>query len=65
MIPACGCPITSSCRSLRPGSSWRLDIAATVARTDAERTAISEASHMVTTKLWPELGDLLGGDDEA
>lgn len=42
-----------------------LDIAATAARTDAERSAFRGAAHMVTVKLWPELGDLLDGDDEA
>lgn len=42
-----------------------LDIAAVLARTDAERAAVSDASHMVTTKLWPGLGDLFDGDDEA
>jgi hypothetical protein len=42
-----------------------LDIAATAARNDAERTAVSDASRMITAKLWPELGDLLDGDDEA
>jgi hypothetical protein len=42
-----------------------LDIAALLARTDAERAAVSEAAHMITAKLWPELGDLLDGDDEA
>lgn len=30
-----------------------LDIAAVVARTDAERAAVSDASQMITTKLWP------------
>ncbi len=42
-----------------------LDIAAAAARTDAERAAVRDVSHMITVKLWPELGDLLGGDDEA
>ncbi len=41
-----------------------LDIAAVVARTDDERAAVSDAAHMITTKLWSELGDLLDGDDE-
>jgi hypothetical protein len=44
-----------------------LDIAATVAQDDSQRTAINDASRMITTKLWPELGDLLdgAGDDGA
>ncbi len=42
-----------------------LDIAAAAARTDAERAAVKGASRMITVKLWPELGDLLDGDDEA
>lgn len=42
-----------------------LDIAATAARNDAERAAVRDASRMITVKLWPELGDLLDGDDEA
>jgi hypothetical protein len=41
-----------------------LDLAAAAAETDAELVAVSDASHMITTKLWPELGDLLDGDDE-
>lgn len=42
-----------------------LDIAATTARTDEERLAVREAVRMITARLWPELGDLLDGDDEA
>ena len=42
-----------------------LDIAAATARTDRERSAVNAAARMITSKLWPELGDLLGGDDEA
>ncbi len=42
-----------------------LDIAAVVARTDSERAAVSSAAHMITATLWPELGGLLDGDDEA
>jgi hypothetical protein len=42
-----------------------LDIAAAAARTDDERCAVANAVRMITTKLWPELGDLLDGDDEA
>ena len=42
-----------------------LDIAVTTARTDAERLAVHEAVRMITARLWPELGDLLDGDDEA
>ena len=42
-----------------------LDIAATTARTDEERLAVRKAVRMITTRLWPELGDLLDGDDEA
>jgi len=42
-----------------------LDMAATMARTDAERSAVRDAAHMITAKLWPDLGDLLDGDDEA
>lgn len=42
-----------------------LDIAATLARSDAERAAVSDASRMITAKLWQELGDLLDGNDEA
>jgi hypothetical protein len=41
------------------------DIAATAARTDVERAAVDDAAHMITIKLWPELGDLLDGDEEA
>ncbi len=43
----------------------KLDIAAATARTDDERTAVRGAARMITAKLWPELGDLLDGDDEA
>lgn len=64
-IPTCGSRITSSGRSARLASSWRRDIAAMVARTDAERAVVSNATHLITVKLWPELGDLLGRDDEA
>lgn len=42
-----------------------LDIAAATARTDEERIAVREAVRMITAKLWPELGDLLDGDEEA
>ena len=42
-----------------------LDIAAATARTDEERAAVREAVRMITAKLWPELGDLLDGDEEA
>ena len=42
-----------------------LDIAAATARTDEERFAVREAVRMITAKLWPELGDLLDGDEEA
>ena len=42
-----------------------LDIAATTARTDEERLAVRETVRMITARLWPELGDLLDGDDEA
>jgi len=42
-----------------------LDIAAATARTDEERLAVAEAVRMITAKLWPELGDLLDGGDEA
>lgn len=42
-----------------------LDIAAAAARTDEERMAVSDAARMITIKLWPELGDLLDGDEEA
>lgn len=42
-----------------------LDVSVSMARTDDERTAARRAAEMITTKLWPELGDLLGGDDEA
>ena len=41
-----------------------LDIAEAAARTDDERAAAREAIHIVTSKLWPELGDLLDRDDE-
>ena len=42
-----------------------LDVAVATARTDGERTAARKAAEMITAKLWPELGDLLEGDDEA
>lgn len=42
-----------------------LDLAAATARTDEEHLAVAEAVRMITSKLWPELGDLLDGDDEA
>ncbi len=42
-----------------------LDIAAATAGTEEERVAVREAVRMITAKLWPELGDLLDGDDEA
>jgi hypothetical protein len=42
-----------------------LDIASVVARSDEERLAVRTAVRMITAKLWPELGDLLDGDDEA
>jgi hypothetical protein len=42
-----------------------LDRAASTARTDEERVAVREAVRMITGKLWPDLGDLLNGDDEA
>jgi len=42
-----------------------LDIAAATARTEDERAAIRDAGRMITLKLWPDLGDLLEGDDEA
>lgn len=42
-----------------------LDAAATTARSDEERRALLEAVRVVTSKLWPELGDLLDGDDES
>lgn len=42
-----------------------LDLAAEVARDDEERLAVADAMRMITSKLWPELGDLLDGDDEA
>ena len=34
-------------------------------RTNDESAAIRDAVRMITEKLWPELGDLLDGDDEA
>lgn len=47
-------------------SCWRvLDVAVVTARTDDERAAARDAAEMITAKLWPELGDLLDGDDEA
>jgi hypothetical protein len=42
-----------------------LDIAAATARTDDERNAVRTAVLMITLKLWPDLGDVLDGDDEA
>lgn len=42
-----------------------LDIAEVAARTEAERAAARGAIRIVTAKLWPELGDLLDGDEEA
>lgn len=42
-----------------------LDIAASTARTDEERMAVRDAARMITVKLWPELGDLRDGGDEA
>lgn len=54
---------------LTPAEAGRLlevlDIAAATARTEEERTAVREAVRMITAKLWPALGDLLDGDDEA
>ena len=54
---------------LTPAEAGRLlevlDIAAATARTEAERGAVGQAVRMITAKLWPELGDLLDGDDEA
>jgi hypothetical protein len=41
-----------------------LDIAEDAARTDAERTAAREAILVITSKLWPELGDPLDPDEE-
>jgi hypothetical protein len=41
-----------------------LDIAEDAARTDAERAAAREAIRLITSKLWPELGDLLYPDEE-
>lgn len=41
-----------------------LDIAEAAARTDDERAAAREAIRIVTSKLWPELGDLLDRDDD-
>jgi hypothetical protein len=40
-----------------------LDLAATLARTEGESAAVRGAAHMITSKLWPELGDLLDGDE--
>lgn len=40
-----------------------LDVAADTARTGEERSAVLEAVRTITAKLWPELGDLLDGDD--
>lgn len=39
-----------------------LDIAELSARTAGERAAAREAIRIVTSKLWPELGDLLASD---
>ncbi len=54
---------------LTPAEAGRLlevlDIAAATARTEEERGAVLQAVRMITGKLWPELGDLLDGDDEA
>jgi len=41
------------------------DVAAANVRTEDERAADRDAVQMITMKLWPELGDLLDGDDEA
>jgi hypothetical protein len=40
-------------------------LAEVAARTDAGRAAARGAIQIVTAKLWPELGDLLHGDEEA
>lgn len=42
-----------------------MDLAVEASRTPEERGWAQEAVRMVTAKLWPELGDLLDGDDEA
>ena len=42
-----------------------LDVAVATARIEDERTAAQEAVEMITAKLWPALGDLLEGDDDA
>ena len=42
-----------------------LDIAAATARTEDERMAVRDAARMITLKLWPDLGDVLDGEDEA
>ena len=42
-----------------------LDVAAANVRTDDESSAVRDAVRMITENLWPELGELLDGDDEA
>lgn len=42
-----------------------LDTAEVTARTGVERAAAREVIRLITAKLWPELGDLLDGDDGA
>jgi hypothetical protein len=42
-----------------------LDTAAGHALNDTERRAIRAAARTILAKLWPDLGDLLDGDDPA
>lgn len=41
-----------------------LDLVDTVIIDNADRTAVRSAIRLLTAKLWPELGDLLGEDGE-
>jgi hypothetical protein len=42
-----------------------LDIADATALTEDQRAAVRHAARMITLKLWPDVGDVLDGDDEA
>lgn len=42
---------------------FALDVADVGARGD-EAIAVRKAIRVITTKLWPELGDLLDGDEQ-
>lgn len=43
---------------------YSLDLVDTVTTDNADRTAVRNAIRLLTAKLWPELGDLLGEDGE-